>query len=332
MGRSQQGGGHINFMGNTMEKLSIIVPCYNEEECIPLFYGKVTQIIEQLPLEPEFIFVDDGSTDRSLEIMRSLAEKDGRVRYVSFSRNFGKEAAILAGLKASTGELVTLMDADLQDPPELLKEMYKGICEGYDCVGCRRTTRKNEPKVRSAFAHLFYRIINKFTDTRIVDGARDFRMMTRKMTDAILSLPEVDRFSKELFSWVGFKTKWLEYENVERARGKSKWNFKKLTAYAINGIEGATCAPLKFNLIFGIIFLIAAIGLAVADIVLAATGQAVHTALIVLPVTAFIAATIFFGMHIMGEYLRKIFTQVRSRPMYVVAETEKDDKTRGNMA
>ena len=184
-----------------MKKLSVVVPCYNEEECIPLFYKTVSKTVKQLPVELEFVFVDDGSRDKTLPLLRELARGDERVRYLSFSRNFGKEAALFAGLQAAKGDLVSVMDADLQDPPELLLTMYKGIEEeGYDCVGCRRTDRKNEPKVRSAFARLFYRLINRMADTEIVDGARDFRMMTRRMTDAILSLPERDRFSKELFS------------------------------------------------------------------------------------------------------------------------------------
>lgn len=309
-----------------MKKLSIIVPCWNEEECIPLFYQKTEEVMKTLPLDAEYIFVDDGSKDKTLAILRSLSAQDKRVRYVSFSRNFGKEAAMYAGLSAATGDLVTLMDADLQDPPELLAEMYKGIEEeGYDCVGSRRVTRKNEPKIRSAFARLFYKLINKMTDTEIVDGARDFRMMTRQMTDAILSLAEVDRFSKELFSWVGFKTKWLEYENVERAKGTTKWSFRKLTKYAIGGFESATVSLLKINLFFAVLFFLAAAAFVVTDIVFAAIGRAVPWLFILLPVLLLCCGALAFGLFVVSEYVKKIFLQVRGRPIYIVRETEKNE-------
>ena len=306
-----------------MDKLSIIVPCYNEEECLPLFFASVEKVISTLPIECEYIFVDDGSKDKSLEFIRKLAQTDERVKYISFSRNFGKEAAILAGLRRAEGNFVTLMDCDLQDPPELLAEMYSGLTkEGYDCVACRRTSRKHEPRMRSSFAHMFYKLINRFTEVEIVDGARDFRMMTRKVVDAVLSLPESDRFSKELFSWVGFKTKWLEYKNVKRARGNTKWSFKKLTSYAVNGIESATYAPLYLNIFGSILFFIAAICMAVTDIVLTVLGEEVSWLLIFLPVLFFTVSLLFGGMFILGEYLRKIFTQVKGRPQYIVAETE----------
>ena len=293
-----------------MEKLSIIVPCLNEEQCIRLFYERVNEVLRTIPVEHEYIFVDDGSCDSTRKILRELSDGDERVQYIAFSRNFGKEAAMYAGMKAATGSLVTIMDCDLQDPPELLKDMYDGIAD--------------EPRIRSAFARLFYKIINRFTEVEIVDGARDFRMMTRKMTDAVLSIREVDRFSKELFSWVGFKTKWLEYENVERAGGSTKWSFKKLTDYAVNGIESATSAPLRVNLWAAILFMLAALGFAVADIAIAASKGTVTELFILLPVLFFMAAIILFGMFIMGEYLRKIFGQVKARPMYIISETEKD--------
>ena len=306
-----------------MKKLSIVVPCYNEEECLPLFYEKVGEVLSSLPAEAEFVFVDDGSKDGTLPILRYLAEKDARVHYLSFSRNFGKEAAMYAGLRRATGDYVALMDADLQDPPTLLSEMLDGIeKEGYDCVGCRRVTRANEPRVRSSFARLFYKLINKVSDTEIVDGARDFRMMTRKMTDAVLSLPEVDRFSKELFSWVGFKTKWLEYENVERAGGTTKWSFRKLARYAVGGIESASGAPLRVNLLMSVLFALACFGFIVADIVLAAVGEGVSSLFILLPVLFFAVSAVFLGLHLLGDYIYKIFSQVRGRPLYIVRETE----------
>ncbi len=307
------------------KKLSIVVPCYNEEECLPLFYQTVSKMTEALPVLAEFVFVDDGSKDGTLAALRALACGDARVRYLSFSRNFGKEAALFAGLRAAEGDLVCVMDADLQDPPELLAQMFYGIEEeGYDCVGCRRTDRKNEPKVRSAFSRLFYRLINRMADTEIVDGARDFRMMTRRMTDAILALPERDRFSKELFSWVGFKTKWLEYENRERAAGKTKWNFKKLTRYAVGGIEGASTSLLKVNLWMAALFLLACFGFVVADIVLAALGEPVSELFILLPVLFFVAFALLLGLFVVSEYIKKIFVQVRARPVYIVRESEKD--------
>lgn len=316
--------------GALMKKLSIVVPCYNEEECIPLFYEKTGEVVSRMPVETEFVFVDDGSTDGTLSILRALAAKDKRVRYVSFSRNFGKEAGIYAGLRHATGDYVSLMDADLQDPPDLLPEMLAGLVGGgYDCVASRRVTRRNEPKIRSAFARLFYKIINKMTDTPIMDGARDFRMMTRRMTDAILSLPERERFSKELFSWVGFKTKWLEYENVERAGGKTKWSFKKLTKYAVDGIESATPALLKINLVFAVLFFLAAFGFAVADVVLAALGRQVSALFILLPVLFFTAAALFFGIFVLGEYVKKIFLQVRGRALYIERETEETSPLSG---
>ena len=216
-----------------MEKnklLSVIVSCYNEEEAIPLFYKEINKVSNEFKkLNFEFIFVNDGSKDNTLEIIKKLHKKDKRVRYVSFSRNFGKEAAMYAGLQHSSGDYVTIMDADLQDPPYMLKEMYEYIDEeGYDCVGTRRVTRKGEPPIRSFFARQFYKIINKLSNIEMVDGARDYRLMTRQMVDAIISLKEYNRYSKGLFSFVGFKTKWLEYENVERVAGETKWSFWKL--------------------------------------------------------------------------------------------------------
>ena len=310
-----------------MDKISVVCPCYNEEECLPLFYEETVKALRafSVPVDYEFIFVDDGSKDNTLPILRDLAKQDAHVRYISFSRNFGKEAAIYAGLKAAEGDCVTLMDADLKDPPSFLAPMYDGITkEGYDCVGCRRTTRKSEPKLRSAFAHLFYKLINKVTTTEIVDGARDFRMMTRQMVNAVLSLPEKDRFSKELFSWVGFRTKWLEYENIERAKGTSKWSFRKLTRYAVGGIESATDAPLKINLLFAALFFLAGFVFAVIDIVFVATGTDVSATLILLPVLFVCLSFLFLGIYVVSDYVKKIFTNVKSRPLFIVKETDKD--------
>ena len=229
--------------------ISLVVPCYNEEESLPIFYKEASKIAQQMGISHgadfEFIFVDDGSKDRTLQIARELHRKDARVRYISFSRNFGKEAGIYAGLKAAKGDYVATMDADLQDPPSLLPEMLELLLSGeYDCAATRRTTREGEPPVRSWFAKKFYQIINKLSDTEIVDGARDFRLMSRKMTDAVLSMAEYNRFSKGIFSWVGFKTKWIDYKNVERVAGTTKWNFWGLLKYSIEGIVGFSTAPL----------------------------------------------------------------------------------------
>lgn len=229
--------------------ISLVVPCYNEEESLPIFYKEASKIAQQMGISHgadfEFIFVDDGSKDRTLQIARELHRKDARVRYISFSRNFGKEAGIYAGLKAAKGDYVATMDADLQDPPSLLPEMLELLLSGeYDCAATRRTTREGEPPVRSWFAKKFYQIINKLSDTEIVDGARDFRLMSRKMTDAVLSMTEYNRFSKGIFSWVGFKTKWIDYKNVERVAGTTKWNFWGLLKYSIEGIVGFSTAPL----------------------------------------------------------------------------------------
>ena len=243
--------------------ISLIVPCYNEQEALPLFYQEASRVAEEMGrshgAEFEFVFIDDGSKDDTLKIMRALHGQDARVRYQSFSRNFGKEAGIWAGLKAARGDYVAMLDADLQDPPSLLPEMLDALLSGeYDCAATRRTTRKGEPPVRSFFARLFYRIINKMSDTEIVDGARDFRLMTRQMVDAILSMGEYNRFSKGIFSWVGFRTKWLEYTNVERVAGTTKWNFWKLFRYSVDGIVGFSTAPLALAAFIGVFFCLAA--------------------------------------------------------------------------
>ena len=244
-----------------MKKISVIVPCYNEEEALPYFYEEINKIMgEMKEVELELLFINDGSKDKTIEVIRDLRKKDNRVRYVSFSRNFGKEAAMYAGLKEATGDYMAIMDADLQDPPKLLIEMYNILEQGeYDCVGTRRVTRKGEPKIRSFFARLFYKIMRKISNMDIVDGARDFRLMTRQMTDAILEMKEYNRFSKGIFTWVGFKTKWLEYENVERVAGKTKWSFWKLFIYSIDGITAFSTFPLIISTIVGIIFCIIAL-------------------------------------------------------------------------
>ena len=240
-----------------MKKISLIVPCYNEQEVIEIFHEEVKKVEKEFKKEAKFeiIFVNDGSRDNTLNLMRKLAKEDKDVRYVSFSRNFGKEAAMYAGLEASTGDYVAIMDADLQDPPALLKEMYDTLETGeYDSVATRRVTRKGEPPIRSFFARMYYKLINKISKTEIVDGARDFRLMTRQMVNSVLSLKEYNRFSKGIFSWVGYRTKWLEYENIERAAGTTKWSFFKLFLYSLESIVAFSTVPLSIASVFGILF------------------------------------------------------------------------------
>lgn len=304
-------------------KISLVVPCYNEEQCIDKYYEAMKPVREKIPEQFEFIFVDDGSKDKTLSIIKNLAKKDKQVRFISFSRNFGKEAAMYAGLKAATGDLVSLMDVDLQDKPELLIDMYKGITEeGYDCVACKRIKRKG----RVAFlSKIFYGIVNKMSDVHMTEGERDFRLMTRKMTDAVLSLCEKERFIKGIFNWVGFNVKWLEYESVDRVAGGSKWSVKTLTKYALGGLEDFSTAPLKYNFVLSFLCMLATLIFVVLDIVWAATGYTVTELFIILPVVLFLFGLLFFGVGILGEYVKKTFTEVKSRPVYIVKETEKDN-------
>lgn len=304
-------------------RISLVVPCYNEEQCIEKYYEAMKPIREKIPEEFEFVFVDDGSKDKTLSIIKNLAKKDAQVRFISFSRNFGKEAAMYAGLKAATGDLVSLMDADLQDKPELLIDMYKGIVEeGYDCVACKRTKRKGKVAFLS---RIFYGIVNKMSDVHMTEGERDFRLMTRKMTDAVLSLCEKERFIKGIFSWVGFNVKWLEYESVDRVAGESKWSVKKLTKYALGGLEDFSTVPLKYNFVLSFLCMLATLVFVVLDVVWAATGYTVTELFIILPVVLFLFGLLFFGVGILGEYVKKTFTEVKSRPVYIVKETEKDN-------
>jgi len=241
-----------------MEKISVIVPCYNEQESLPYFYDEIAKVTSEIPnVEFEILFVDDGSKDNTLTIAKALNNKDRRIKYISFSRNFGKESAIFAGLQNVAGDYVVIMDADLQDPPIMLTEMYDSLIkEDYDCVATRRTTRKGEPPIRSFFARCFYRLINRVTQIEIVDGARDFRMMKRQVADTILQMTEYNRFSKGIFGWIGFKTKWLEYENQERVAGETKWSFWKLFKYSLEGIIAFSTIPLSISFVIGVIFCI----------------------------------------------------------------------------
>lgn len=312
-----------------MEKISVIVSCYNEEEALPLFYEEIVKVAKKMnkKVDFEFLFVNDGSKDKTLEILRSLAKKDKRVRYISFSRNFGKEAAMYAGLENSTGDYVTLMDADLQDPPALLPEMFDLIKnDGYDSVGTRRVTRKGEPPIRSFFARCFYKIINKMSKVEMVDGARDYRLMTRQVVDSIISLKEYNRYSKGLFSFVGFETKWLEYENVERGAGETKWSFWKLFKYAIEGIVAFTTAPLTLAALLGLI-MCAISFLAIIFVFVRALifGDPVSGWPSTICIILFVGGVQLLCMGIMGEYLAKNYLETKRRPIYIVKETEKDN-------
>ena len=307
------------------EKISVIVPCYNEEQAIPYFYEEIKKISSKMnKLDFEYIFVNDGSSENTLDIVKEYAKEDDRVRYVSFSRNFGKEAAMLAGLRHSEGDYVTLMDADLQDPPKLLIEMYDLIKkEGYDCVGTRRVTRKGEPPIRSMFARAFYKIINKMSKTEMVDGARDYRLMTRQVVDAIISMDEYNRYSKGIFSFVGFKTKWLEYENVERVAGETKWSFWKLFIYALEGITAFSTVPLIFSAVIGFIFcIISFIMIIVIIIKTLALGDPVSGWPSLVCIIFFISGIQLFCMGVIGQYLSKTYLETKKRPIYIVKESK----------
>ena len=309
-----------------MEKISVIVSCYNEEKALPLFYEEMERVRQedfQGIVDFEYIFVNDGSKDKTLEIMKTLRMQDMKVRYISFSRNFGKEAAMLAGLEASTGDYVTLMDADLQDPPSLLPEMLQAIeKDGYDCVGTRRVTRKGEPPIRSFFARMFYKIINKISKIEMVDGARDYRLMTRQMVDSILELKEYNRYSKGLFQFVGYNTLWLEYENIERVAGETKWSFWKLFLYAIEGIIAFSTIPLAISSITGIIFcLISFILLLVIVVKTLIFGDPTSGWPSLVCIIFFVTGIQLFCLGIMGQYLSKTYLETKKRPIYILKET-----------
>ncbi|MEE1100565.1 MAG: glycosyltransferase family 2 protein [Agathobacter sp.] len=302
------------------EKISVIVPCYNEEEAIPFFYRKIAMVTEDMSdYDFEIIFVNDGSYDSTIDVIHKLADEDTRVKYLDFSRNFGKEAAIYAGLSHASGDYGVIMDADLQDPPELLPEMMNYIKnEGYDSVATRRVTRKGEPAVRSFFARRFYHLINRISKTEIVDGARDYRLMNRKFIDAILELSEYNRFSKGLFGWVGFKTKWIEFENVNRIAGETKWSFWKLLLYSIEGIIGFSTLPLAVSAFLGILFCIVAFIFIIVIIVRTlvfgdpTSGWPSLACIILL-----VSGVQLFCMGILGAYLSKTYLEVKKRPIYI---------------
>ncbi len=307
-----------------MPKLSIVVPCYNEEETIPLFYPAVEKVVKRMPVDTEYWFVNDGSSDGTLAELRKLHAQDPeRVHYVSFSRNFGKEAGLYAGLQAATGDYIVVMDADLQDPPEYLPEMYKNISTGeYDCVGMRRTDRKGEAKFKSFLSNQFYNVINKISDTKIVSGARDYRMMTRQMVDAVLSLTEYNRFSKGIFNWVGFKTKYLPYKNVERVAGTTDWSTWKLFKYAIDGITDFSEAPLAIaTWAGGLTAFISIIGMIIVVIrkILEPSSSAFGWASMVC-IILFLGGIQLLCLGIVGRYIGRIYMQTKKRPIYIIKE------------
>ena len=312
-----------------MDKISVIVSCYNEEESLPLFYKEMERVRKQdfEGIDFEYIFVNDGSKDNTLKEMKELRQNDKKVRVISFSRNFGKEAAMLAGLEAATGDYITLMDADLQDPPALLRQMYDYIKnEGYDCVGTRRVTRKGEPAIRSFFARMFYKIINKLSKVEMVDGARDYRLMTKQMVEAIISMKEYNRYSKGLFSFVGFNTKWIEYENVERVAGETKWSFWKLFKYAIEGITAFSTTPLIIASVLGLVFCLVAFLLIILIIVKTLIyGDPTSGWPSMICVIFFVSGVQLFSLGIIGQYLSKTYLEVKHRPIYIIKETEKGE-------
>ena len=316
-------------------KISLIIPCYNEEESLSPFYKELNRVTaEMADYDFEMLFIDDGSKDKTLSILKNLAEEDKRVKYISFSKNFGKESAMYAGFCNSTGDYTAVMDADMQDPPALLQDMVK-ILEGgeYDSVATRRQTRKGEPKIRSFFARMFYKIMGKISTLDLIEGARDFRLMKRDMVDAIVAMCENNRFSKGIFGWIGFKTYWMSYDNVERVAGQTKWSFKKLMKYSWDGIISFSSAPLKFATGCGILSFLASIPSFVMAIILLANGttftNSINSSTLQWYITLFaifaVGGAILTSIGIVGQYISKIFNEVKGRPHYIVAQTNKED-------
>ena len=313
------------------KSVSLIVPCYNEEAALPFFYEAVCEVASGLKnYDFSFVFVNDGSKDRTLQILRELAAKDERVQYLSFSRNFGKEAAMYAGFCNAKGDYVAVMDADMQDPPSLLPEMIRILeNEEYDSVATRRVTREGEPPIRSFFARMFYKIINRISEADIVDGARDFRLMKREMVDAIVSMCEYNRFSKGIFGWIGFRTKWLPYKNVERVAGETKWNFWKLFKYSIDGIVNFSQAPLLIASMTGLFFTVVSFLMVLFVFVRRLIfGDPVAGWASTICIVLFIGGVQLLCMGIMGQYLAKTYLEVKKRPHYIVAETNNSDVKR----
>lgn len=307
-----------------MSLFSVIVPCYNEEQNVVPFYEELirhTGFLGQRNMDLEILYVDDGSCDRTAEEVKKLRETDGRVHLLTFSRNFGKEAAMYAGLEHSAGDYVVIMDVDLQDPPALLEEMFGYMDQGYDSVATRRVTRKGEPPIRSFFARMFYRLMRHISQTEIMDGARDYRLMTRQVADAILSMGEYNRFSKGIFGWVGFRTKWLEFENVERLRGETKWNFWKLFLYSLDGITAFSTAPLMLASVIGVLFCVIAFLMILFIIVRKLIfGDPVSGWPSLVCIILMTSGVQFFCTGILGQYLAKTYMEVKRRPVYILKE------------
>lgn len=313
-----------------IEKLTVVVPCYNETAALPYFLREIRKVADQMsattPLSFEFLFVNDGSRDQTLDILREAAKQDKRVRYISFSRNFGKEAAMYAGLQNATGDYVVLMDADLQHPPEMLDEMYRAIkMEGYDIAAARRVSRKGEPMIRSFFARMFYKIINKISKAQFVDGASDFRMLSRIAVNALLEMKEYNRFSKGIFGWIGFRTKWIPYENVERIAGETKWSFWKLLLYSLEGFVAFSTAALSIASVMGIAFCLIAFAWMVWIIIKTVVwGETVAGFPTLACLILLIGGSIQLSLGIIGQYLAKTYLETKHRPIYIVAETSED--------
>lgn len=307
-----------------MSLLSVIVPCYNEQENVPFFYEeflKNESFFQGRGMDFELIYVNDGSKDQTVAEIKKLHEADQRVHLISFSRNFGKEAAMFAGLEKSKGDYVVIMDVDLQDPPSLIPEMFEGIDEGYDCVATRRVSRKGEPPIRSFFARRFYKLMKHISKTEIMDGARDYRLMTRQVVDAIVSMREYNRFTKGIFGWVGFETKWIEYENIERMKGETKWNFWKLLVYSIDGITAFSTMPLSVAAFMGVLFCAFALFLIVFIVVRTLIfGDPVSGWPSLVCIISLISGVQLFCIGIVGQYLAKTYMEVKNRPIYLVKE------------
>lgn len=313
-----------------MKKVTIVVPCHNESEALPAFYKEVDEMTAELTdYEFELLFVDDGSTDDTLADLKKMAKEDKRIHYITFSRNFGKEAAMLAGLEHATGDYVAVMDADLQDPPKLLPEMLGYLESGdYDTVATRRSTRQGEPAVRSFFARMFYKLINKMSKVEMVDGARDYRLMTRQVVNAIVECQEYNRYSKGLWSFVGFRTKWISYENVERVAGKTNWSFWQLFAYAIEGIVAFTTLPLTLSALFGILFCLVAFVLIIVIVVKTLIfGDPVSGWPSLVCIIMFVSGVQLFFLGIIGEYLAKAYLETKKRPKYIIRESSDSKKS-----
>lgn len=307
-----------------MKKITVIVPCYNEEEALHYYYEEMSRVMALMnQYDFELLFINDGSKDNTLQVIKQLADNDERVRYVSFSRNFGKEAAMYAGFENSTGDYVCLMDADLQDPPKLLPEMVKAIEEeGYDSVATRRVTRQGEPPIRSFFARMFYKMMNRISDTELMDGARDYRLMTRQFVNSLLDMKEYNRFSKGLFGWVGYKTKWIEFENVERIAGETKWSFWKLFIYAVDGIVAFSTAPLAIASVLGMLMLFVAFFFIIFIVVRTLMfGDPVAGWPSLVCIITLIGGIQIFCVGILGQYLSKVYLETKNRPIYIVKES-----------